>query len=82
VAHLLSSLGAKVVVAAHPTDFIVTEDAMTIGHLEKLLLPPIAGVFGANAYESKREQSGIICRQFRGARWVAAIFRGALLPSF
>jgi hypothetical protein len=30
VAHLLSSLGAKVVVAAHPTDFIVTEDAMTI----------------------------------------------------
>ena len=26
----LSSLGAKVVVAAHPTDFIVTEDAMTI----------------------------------------------------
>jgi len=23
-------LGAKVVVAAHPTDFIVTEDAMTI----------------------------------------------------
>jgi hypothetical protein len=30
VAHLLRSLGAKVVVAAHPTDFIVTEDAMTI----------------------------------------------------
>jgi hypothetical protein len=30
VAHLLSSLGAKVVVAAHPTDFIVMEDAMTI----------------------------------------------------
>ena len=28
--HLLWSLGAKVVVAAHPTDFIVTEDAMTI----------------------------------------------------
>ena len=26
----LSSSGAKVVVAAHPTDFIVTEDAMTI----------------------------------------------------
>jgi hypothetical protein len=30
VSHLLSSLGAKVVVAAHPTDFIVTEDAITI----------------------------------------------------
>jgi hypothetical protein len=30
VPHLLWSLGAKVVVAAHPTDFIVTEDAMTI----------------------------------------------------
>jgi len=30
VAHLLSSLGAKAVVAAHPTDFVVTEDAMTI----------------------------------------------------
>src|SRR3984893_1004665 len=28
--HRLSSLGAKVVVAAHPTDSIVTEDAMTI----------------------------------------------------
>ena len=28
--HLLWSLGAKEVVAAHPTDFIVTEDAMTI----------------------------------------------------
>jgi hypothetical protein len=30
VAHLLSSLGAKVVVAAHPTDSLVTEDAMII----------------------------------------------------
>jgi hypothetical protein len=30
VAHLLSLLGAKVVVAAHPTDFIVMEDAMTV----------------------------------------------------
>jgi hypothetical protein len=33
VAHLLSSLGAKVVVAAHPTDFIVMEDAMTIANI-------------------------------------------------
>jgi hypothetical protein len=30
VPHLLSWLGAKVVVAAHPTDFIVMEDAMII----------------------------------------------------
>jgi hypothetical protein len=31
------------------------------GHLEKLLLLPIAGSPGVNANESKREQSGIIC---------------------
>jgi hypothetical protein len=40
---------------------------VTIGHLEKLLSLPGVCVSGANAYESKREQSGIICRQFRGA---------------
>jgi hypothetical protein len=41
------------------------------------ILPPFLRFFVANAYESK-EQSGIIRRQFRGARREAAIFRGPL----
>jgi hypothetical protein len=51
---------------------------ITYGHLEKLLSLPVVSVSEANAYESKGEQSGIICRQFRGARRAAAIFRGPL----
>ena len=39
----------------------------TLGHLEKSLSLPGVCVSGANAYESKREQSGIICRQFSEA---------------
>jgi NRAMP (natural resistance-associated macrophage protein)-like metal ion transporter len=52
---------------------------LTIGHLEKLISLPIADSPEVNAYESEREQSGIIRRQSYGAGSVAAIFRGALL---
>jgi hypothetical protein len=47
------------------------------GHLEKLISEPIADPSGVNVYESEREQSRIIRRQFCDARPVGAIFRGA-----
>src|SRR6516164_6979333 len=50
---------------------------LALGHLEKLISVPIADVASVNAYESEREQSRIIRRQFCGARPVGAIFRGA-----
>jgi hypothetical protein len=52
---------------------------LTIGHLEKLISMPISDLAGVNIYESEREQSRIIRRQFCGERPVGAIFRGALL---
>jgi hypothetical protein len=48
------------------------------GHLEKLISVPTADAASVNVYESEREQSRIIRRQFCGARPVGAIFRGAL----
>jgi hypothetical protein len=48
------------------------------GDLEKLISPPIGNGSEVNASESKREQSGIIRRQFRGIQRVVAIFRGPL----
>src|SRR5256886_14571117 len=54
--------------------------ALTCGNLEKLLSLPVADSLGVNVNESEREQSGIIPRQFCGARRVRAIFRGALMP--
>src|SRR2546430_7663459 len=51
--------------------------ALTCGNLEKLLSLPVADSLGVNVNESEREQSGIIPRQFCGARRVRAIFRGA-----
>jgi Di-haem oxidoreductase, putative peroxidase len=50
----------------------------TKGYLEKLISVPIADAASVNVYESEREQSRIIRRQFCGARPVGAIFRGAL----
>src|SRR6516165_5897821 len=50
-----------------------------IGHLEKLISMPIADLASVNMYESEREQSRIIWRQFCGTRPVEAIFRGALM---
>jgi hypothetical protein len=40
---------------------------MIVGDLEKLKQPAIAGVFGVNSTESKREQNGIIGGQIWGA---------------
>jgi hypothetical protein len=46
------------------------------------LIPvPIADPPGVNVCESKREQTRIIRRQFRGKRPLGAIFRGALLSA-
>jgi hypothetical protein len=56
----------------------VGRDQLTKGDLEKLISPSSQGSSDVNADESKREQSGINRRQFRGARRRAAIFRGAL----
>ena len=53
-------------------------DRLTIGDLEKLISPPIGNGSEVNASESKREQSEIIRRQFRGIQRVVAIFRGPL----
>src|SRR5262249_40876789 len=47
------------------------------GHLEKLISMPISDLASVNIYESEREQSRIIRRQFCGERPVGAIFRGA-----
>jgi hypothetical protein len=49
------------------------------GYLEKLISMPIADLASVNIYESEREQSRIIWRQFCGERPVRAIFRGALM---
>jgi hypothetical protein len=57
---------------------LVWKPAAQPGDNEKLLSLPGMCVSGANAYESKREQSGIICPQIRGTWQSAAIFRGPL----
>jgi hypothetical protein len=53
----------------------------SFGDLEKLISLPIGIGSEVNASESKREQSGIIRRQFRGIQRVVAIFRGPLLTA-
>jgi hypothetical protein len=53
---------------SHDLEFIEIKETRAVqaqGHLEKLLSIPIACGPGVNANESKRERSGIICRQFR-----------------
>jgi hypothetical protein len=75
--HRLSSLGAKVVVAAHPTDSVVMEDAMIIA-----IMLSVAGPIGGAAIAMAAGATTLVAGQFAFARSRSTILRTMIAAAF